>query len=132
MGAEITSNVERGRTVARLLFESFRDQGIHGRKDMPEDEPPPGVQRGSLDRVLFITLTVAIDYQRDANALWESSRKTFANRETKYLFDPAEVHATEPAKIRRDLSKYGVLKKPRQDSPMVMRYESVCRPMMLF
>jgi hypothetical protein len=73
---------------------------------MPEDEPPPGVQGGSLDLVLFITLTVAIDYQRDADALWESSRKTFANAETRYVFDPAAVHAAEPKWVRADLSKY--------------------------
>ena len=53
----------------------------------------PGVQGGSLDHVLFITQTVAIDYQRDADGLWESSRKSFANAETRYVFDPAAVHA---------------------------------------
>ena len=39
---------------------------------MPEDEPPPGVRGGSLDLALLMTLTVAIDYQRDANALWKA------------------------------------------------------------
>jgi hypothetical protein len=72
---------------------------------MPDDEPPPGVQGGSLDVVLFITLTVAFDYRRDADALWESSRKKFANTETRYVFDPAAVHWPEPKRVRADLSK---------------------------
>lgn len=109
------NNIESGKAIARLPFESFRNKGIHGRNDMPEDEPPPGVQGGSLDLILFITLTVAIDYQRDADALWESSRKTFANAETRYVFDPAAVHAAEPKRVRADLSKYGVPKKSRKD-----------------
>jgi hypothetical protein len=93
MGPQIMNNIERGQAIARLLFESFRNKGIHWRNEMPEDEPPPGVQGGSLDHVLFITQTVAINYQRDGDALWESSRKTFANAETRYVFDPAAVHA---------------------------------------
>jgi hypothetical protein len=93
MGPQIMNNIERDKAIARLPFESFQNKGIHGRNEMPEDEPPPGVQGGSLDHVLFITQTVAIDYQRDADALWESSRKSFANAETRYVFDPAAVHA---------------------------------------
>ena len=43
---------------------------------MPEDDPPPGVQGGSLDLALFMTLTVAIDYQRDADALWKALERS--------------------------------------------------------
>lgn len=107
--------ITRGRALTRLLFDSFRHQGIHGRKDMPEDELPLGVQRGSLEHILFITLTVAIDYQRDANALWASARKTFADTETKYLFDPALVHAAGRARVRADLAKHSLSKKPKKD-----------------
>jgi hypothetical protein len=115
MGTDTTSDIVRGKAVARLLFESFRSEGIHGRNDMPEDQPPLGVERGSLEHVLFITLTVAIDYQRDANTLWDSSRKAFADAETRYVFDPASVHAAEPRKVLADLSKHRVSKKPRKD-----------------
>jgi hypothetical protein len=68
------NNIERGQAIARFLFESFRKKGIHRRNEIPEDEPPPGVQGGSLDHMLFITQIVAIDHQRDGDALWESSR----------------------------------------------------------
>ena len=64
-------------------------RGVHRRNDTPEDEPPPAVRGGSLDHVLFITLTVAIDCQRDADSLWESSRNTVANAKTRHAFNSA-------------------------------------------
>jgi hypothetical protein len=121
MGPQIMNNIETGQSIARLLFEScrnlfesFRKKSIPGRNEMPEDEPPPGVEDGSLDHVLSIRQTVAIDPQRDDDALWESSRKTFADAETRYVFDPGRG-ACEPKRVRADLSKYGVSKKPRKD-----------------
>jgi len=55
---------KRGRKAAKVLYDSFRTVGIHGRKDMPEDILPNGVTGGSLDHTFFMTLTVSIDYQR--------------------------------------------------------------------
>ena len=68
---------ERAGKLAELLHRKFLSTGIFGRVEMPEDLLPKGVIRGSLEHLLFITLTVAIDYQRDANILWEVSRKTW-------------------------------------------------------
>lgn len=69
----LTTNPAKGKQVARGLYESFSSSGILGSTEMSEDIIPKGVKRGSLDGLLFITLTVANDYQRDADALWESS-----------------------------------------------------------
>jgi hypothetical protein len=66
----LATDIDRGRAVAKLLHEAFHTTGIHGRNDMPEDSRPVGVERGSLEHILFLTLTVSIDYQRDANTLW--------------------------------------------------------------
>ena len=84
----IVSDNKKGKKVAELLYNSFSTTGIHGRTDMPEDITPNGVVRGSTDHLLFITLTVSIDYQRDAPALWASSRRSFEDPETKYLLNP--------------------------------------------
>ncbi|BDC36060.1 MAG: hypothetical protein EF806_03135 [Candidatus Methanoliparum thermophilum] len=107
---------QRGKKVAELLYNSFSTMGIHGRTDMPEDITPNSVVRGSLDHILFITLTVSIDYQRDALSLWESSRKTFDNPETRYLFDPKLLHETPFRKIVDDMQKYKLSKKPQKDA----------------
>ncbi|MCD6208142.1 MAG: hypothetical protein J7J06_09175 [Methanosarcinales archaeon] len=107
---------ERGKKVAELLYTSFSTNGIHGRTDMPEDITPNGVVRGSLDHILFITLTVSIDYQRDAPSLWASSRKTFDDPETRYLFDPKLLYETPSDKIIENMQKYGLSKKPQKDA----------------
>jgi len=112
----IVTDSERGKKVAELLYHSFCTAGIHGRKDMPEDIMPSRVVRSSLDHTLFITLTVSIDYQRDAPALWESSRRTFNDPETRYLFNPKLLHETPPRKIVEDLQKYKLSKKPQKDA----------------
>jgi hypothetical protein len=112
----IITDSERGKKVAERLYTSFSTSGIHGRTDMPEDIAPNGVVRGSREHILFITLTVSIDYQRDAPSLWESSRKTFNDPETRYLFDPKLLYKTPFNKISEDMQKYKLSKKPKKDA----------------
>ena len=107
---------ERGKKIAELLYSAFSTTGIHGRTDMPEDITPNGVVRGSTDHLLFITLTVSIDYQRDAPALWASSRRSFEDHETKYLFTPESLHVTPIDQIVRDMQKHKLSKKPKRDA----------------
>jgi hypothetical protein len=83
---------------------------------MPEDILPKGVQKGSLEHILFITLTVSIDYQRDAEVLWASSRQTYEDPESLYLFNPQILHEAPFSKIVRDMQKYKLSKKPQQDA----------------
>lgn len=116
LGMEVEAYPERGRKVAELLYRAFLTTGIHGRKQMPEDLTPQGVERGSLEHLLFITLTVSIDYIRDANKLWESSRKAYEDPETGYLFNPKLLHETSRKKQIQDIQKHGLAKRPRKDS----------------
>lgn len=106
----------RGAEAAGLLYRTFRDTGIHGQKDMPEDILPAGMTEGSLEHLYFITLTVAIDYQRDAPALWACSRRTFEDPATRYLFYPEQVYNTPVAKIITDMQKHSLSKKPQNDA----------------
>jgi len=110
------SDIERGKKVADLLYRCFATTGIHGHTEMPEDILPKGVAQGSLEHFLFITLSVSIDYQRDADALWASSRQTYEDPETRYLFNPQLMHETPFSKIVRDMKKYKLSKKPQQDA----------------
>jgi len=107
---------KRGRKLSKLLHRKFITSGIFGRVEMPEDILPKGMTRGSLEHLLFITLTVAIDYQRDANILWEVSRQTWEDPETQYLFDPEAIHQTHYKKVTKDLQKYKVSKKQKKDT----------------
>jgi len=107
---------QKGRIVAEYLYNSFYTRGILGRKDMPEDIMPKGMIRGSLEHIMFITLTVSIDYQRDAPALWESSRKTFEDPSTRYLFDPKSLVKTPIEEIINDMEVYQLSKKFNKDA----------------
>ena len=82
---------------------------------MPEDVLPEGVKPGSPEHALFLTLTVALDYMRDSDKLWEASRTVFANPETCYLFDPNQVVQINSSRVRADLIKHGVALRPNQD-----------------
>ena len=109
-------DIKRGQKVARHLYDSYTSTGIHGNKDMPEDEIPAGVLRGSLEHLLFITLTVSIDYQRDANSLWASSRETFEDEDTNYLYYPELLYEAPFRKIIEDMQKHRLSKKPKKDA----------------
>ena len=111
----ILKDALRGRSLADRLHRLFYSTGIHGRTAMPEDILPQNVERGSLDHVLFVTLTVSIDYQRDANKLWESARATFADPSTRYLYEPRSLHERDFKEIMLDMQKHGLSKKPRKE-----------------
>lgn len=112
----IKIDVNKGKYVAKDLCECFSTIGILGHTEMPEDITPAGVERGSLEHILFITSTVALDYLRDADALWESARVTFEDPETRYLFNPKLVYETPYDNFVQDLQKYKLSKRPNKDS----------------
>ena len=95
-------------------YQKFLSEGIHGRTNMPEDEPPDGVAQGSLEHLCFITFTVAIDYLRDAPTLWNNSRRTFSDPETRYLFYPKKLEQVGFEKVVLDMQKHGLSKKPER------------------
>lgn len=112
----VNMDVEKGKRAAELLYKSFATVGIHGQTQMPEDDLPAGVEKGSFEHLMFITLTVSIDYQRDAIALWNRSRKTFEDPETRYLFYPELIFSTPASKIISDMQKYKLSQKMQQDA----------------
>jgi len=112
----LQANNERGKKLAELLYREFLNGGIHGRTDMAEDEPPEGVAKGSIEHLCFITFTVAIDYMRDAPTLWNNSRRTFSDPETRYLFYPKKLEQAGFGKVVIDMQKHGLSKKPERDA----------------
>jgi len=110
-------DLARAQQVASLLYDAFNDpgRGIFGRSTMPEDILPKGVGRGSYEHRMFITLTVSIDYMRDAEALWAASRRTYEDRTTRYLFYPQQVAKASLAAVVRDLGRHGVSLRRDQD-----------------
>lgn len=112
----IELDIDKGRKAARVLYDCFSTGGILGKNNMPEDLVPYNVVSGTFEHIMFITLTVSIDYQRDAISLWNSSRKTFEDAETRYLYDPKALHEARLEKVMEDMNKYGLSKKHKQDA----------------
>ncbi len=113
----IVSDPVRAQEVAELLYKAFNEsaEGVFGYTTMPEDILPAGVEKGSREHRLFITLTVSIDYMRDAEALWAASRRAYENEGTRYLFRPEEVTRAAPAIVAQDLRNSGVALRRDQD-----------------
>ena len=51
--------------------------GIFANSSLPETLLPKGVEKGSYEQIMFITMCSSIDYQRDADALWDAGRDTW-------------------------------------------------------
>lgn len=117
-------NPEKSKHVAVILFEKFNsDEGIFGHNVMPEDLRPKlgsnlsasNVERGSYENLMFITLVVSIDYQRNANQLWEAGRRTFEDERTRWLFYPNEV-VKKSSMIVEAMKVHRLSKKPKKDA----------------
>jgi hypothetical protein len=119
----ISLDVPRARHVAERLLTAMRTGGIFGTTEMPEDLVPAGVEIGSESHLRFITLTVAIDYMRDAGQLWNAARSTYAEAETRYLFDPVAVAQTGMLRLTADLQRYKLSKKHQVDA---QTWQSIC------
>ena len=77
---------------------------------------PVGVTRGDPEHLHFITLTVAIDYMRDADELWAASRQTLSDPHTRYLYDPLQVAQRDFSRVMSDMQRYRLSRKPEKDA----------------
>jgi hypothetical protein len=121
----LTINLESTKEVAVILYEKFNsNEGIFGHNVMPEDLLPrwgselssSGITRGSYEHLMFITLVVSIDYQRNADQLWEAGRRTFEDERTRWLFIPKESINKSFAEIISAMKVYKLAKKPEKDA----------------
>lgn len=121
----LTINLKNSPKVAVILYEKFNsNEGIFGHNIMPEDPLPrwgselssSGIQRGSYEHLMFITLVVSIDYQRNADQLWEAGRRTFEDERTRWLFMPKELVKKSFADVVSAMRIHELAKKPEQDA----------------
>lgn len=122
---QLTINSEKAKSAAIILFEKFNSvEGIFGHNIMPEDLLPTwgsdltssGIEKGSYEHLMFITLVVSIDYQREANQLWEAGRKTFEDERTRWVFYPENVFKKSDAELIEALQEHNLSKKPKKDA----------------
>ena len=114
----LSPDMRRARELANDLHRAFlpTGPGIFGEHAMPEDILPAGLSEGSTEHLLFVTLTVSVDYMRDAVQLWKASRAAYADPETAYLFKPELVCDVGFKKTKADLQRTSVSRKPSRDA----------------
>lgn len=128
--SQLTINQEIAKEVAIILFNKFNSaEGIFGYNVMPEDALPiwnsdltnSGIKRGSYEHLMFITMVVSIDYQRNADQLWDAGRKTFENEQTRWLFNPEMVVNKSYDETLESMKIHKLSKKPQKDADIWFR-----------
>jgi hypothetical protein len=102
---QLSINPERAKDVAITLFDKINSTGgIFGHNEMPEDELPSGVKKGSEEHLMFTTLMVSLDYGfKDAVILWRNGRNCFENAKLNWLFHPDQVKEKSLSEIESAL-----------------------------
>ncbi len=108
----------------KILLEWYpKRTGIFEGAELPESRPPARAAPGSYERVMFYTLTVAIDYQRKASDLWDSARKTMDDESVQWVFHPGTVSKKTPQELVEALSKHKLSKKTNKDADI---WRTIC------
>ena len=110
-------NSKRTENVIQQLVQWKNERtGIFANSSLPETQLPNGVERGSYEQIMFITMCSSIDYQRDADALWDAGRDTWNDENTRWVFFPNLVKQKTLEDLIKNLQKYQLSKKPTKDA----------------
>src|SRR5262245_51584773 len=113
MGAEMAAPTKRAAILRRLgEIQELHRSGALGGETMPEDARPP-LDRGSLELYHYLTLPMALNYQRNSYALWRAATLTFLDPDTRDVFDPLLVAEMGLERLRTGLVKHRVALQPR-------------------
>ncbi len=97
----------------RILLDAYR-LGKLGYMKMPEDSNPDFSEDGEEARLVYFTLPMSLNYQRDSYKLWESVLKTFNDSKTKIVFDIKSSANLSEDKLRENLMKYKIALQPNK------------------
>lgn len=95
----------------RKLLAAF-EKGELGQTTMPEDSHP--VFSNQEERLAYLTLPMALNYQRDSYKLWESALKTFNDKDTGMVFDIKWVTKATEDELREKILKHKVALQPNK------------------
>ncbi|MFZ2970930.1 MAG: hypothetical protein WA063_07330 [Minisyncoccia bacterium] len=97
----------------KQLLEAYRS-GKLGYAVMPEDSSPDFSKEEKETRLIYFTLPMSLNYQRDSYKLWESAFKTFEDPETRVVFDIRSSANLGVEKLREYLSRYKIALQPNK------------------
>ncbi|MBM3905042.1 MAG: hypothetical protein FJ357_07930 [Thaumarchaeota archaeon] len=118
----LQSDPQRMAKVIKTLMDWYANKdGLLSGAEPPESKPPSGMEQGSYEHIMFLTLSVSLDYQRSANDLWNSARTTWEDTVTRWVFYPNEIKEKNFEELVSALSKYKLSKKPTKDTQIWQR-----------
>ncbi|MCL2569670.1 MAG: hypothetical protein FWE16_00510 [Firmicutes bacterium] len=94
-------------------------QGKLGGEIMPEDANPK-LDGTSSENLLYFTLPMALNYQRNSYKLWQSALSTWNDATTKDIFYPQKVLLMSNEELREKLVKHKVALQPNKQ-PTIWR-----------
>ena len=96
--------------VHKLL--ELYSSGNLGDTTMPEDTHP--TFNTQEKRLLYYTLPMALNYQRNSYKLWEAAKQTWEDEDTKQVFDIKWVSQHTEEELRERLLKYKLALQPNK------------------
>ena len=97
----------------KILLDAYRS-GKLGYMKMPEGSSPNFSESDKEIRLVYFTLPMSLNYQRDSYKLWESVLKTFNDSETKIVFDVQSSANLNEEQLRTFLTKYKIALQPNK------------------
>lgn len=97
----------------KLLLRAYRDKKL-GYMKMPEDSNPSFSEDEMETRLVYFTLPMSLNYQRDSYKLWEAVLKTFNDSETKIVLNIKNSATMDEEGLRNILTKYKIALQPNK------------------
>jgi len=97
----------------RQLLIAYKN-GKLGQTIMPEDSNPGFSPAQQEERLVYFTLPMALNYQRDSYKLWQSVLQTYKDKKTKKVFSIKESALLEEQPLREMLLKYKLALQPNK------------------
>lgn len=98
--------------IHRLI--SMHKSGKLGGEVMPEDARPNIIDLYSPDNYHFLTLPMALNYQRNSYKLWESAAKAYMDKESNAIFLPKVAASMPIDELRGLLLRHKVALQPNK------------------
>ena len=95
----------------RILLEAYKT-GRLGDTTMPEDSNPGFKEKE--ERLVYFTLPMSLNYQRDSFKLWESVLQTWNDQETQDIFSIQNSAKMEKEELRKKLLKHKIALQPNK------------------
>lgn len=95
-----------------LLF--AYENGFLGNTTMPEDTNPFSNSGAKEEKLVYFSLPMSLNYQRNSYKLWESALKTWNDKDTQSVFVLKDITNLSEEEVKEKLLKYKLALQPNK------------------